>query len=73
MVLNLTTELEDSVSKCLEVNVTILDDAIFEDNETFIIMAEYVNSSNVTVHTSATINIIDDDCEWTVIMVLVLL
>lgn len=62
MVLNLTTDLEDSV-ECLKVNVTILDDAIFEDSEMFIIMAGYVNSSNVTVRTSATITILDDESE----------
>ena len=62
MVLNLTTDFDDSV-ECLEVNVTILDDAIFEDSEMFIIMAGYVNSSNVAVHTSATITILDDDSE----------
>ena len=63
MALNLTTDFDGDSVECLGVNITILEDEIFEDSEAFIVLAEYVNSSNVTVHTSAIVTILDNDSE----------
>ena len=48
--------------QCFLVNITILDDMVFEANETFIITASYNTSDGTTENTtSVKITILDDD------------
>lgn len=60
--LAIAVDFNDS-DECLMVNITILKDKVFEDSETFTVVAGYVTSSNVTVRTLSTITILDDDSE----------
>ena len=61
-VINKIIELGDDM--CMPVNITILDDTVFEGDETFIIVATYGNDSLSSTENkiSATITILDDEC-----------
>ena len=56
-----TFELGDGM--CVPVNITILDDTVFEEDETFTIVATYRNDplSSTENNISATITILDDE------------
>ena len=54
------TQLSDLEGQCLQVNISIVDDAILEDNETFTITAVFVNE-NQTGNASARITILDNE------------
>ena len=61
-VINKIIELGDGM--CMPVNITILDDTVFEGDETFTIVATYRNDllSSTENNISATITILDDEC-----------
>ena len=50
---------------CMPVNITILNDTVFEEDETFIIVATYRNDSlsSTENNISVTITILDDECK----------
>lgn len=62
LVLNETIDV-DASSDCIEVNITVVDDMIFEDNETFIVIAKFVDASLNAVATefSSAVTILDDE------------
>lgn len=49
--------------QCWQVNVSITDDGLFEERETFNItaIATFINSTDMSVSTSSRITIIDDE------------
>ena len=58
-VVNETLELDEL---CVPVNITIMDDMDYEDNETFIILATQKDSlSSTENNASATITVLDDE------------